>query len=135
MESRNLPIPVKNPSELIELSRRIEQWRRGPSRGRRMPEPLWASAVQLARRQGVHRVARCLHLDYYSLKKRTWGGTETARSEANATFIELPAFASAGIPECNIELEHPLGARMRIHVTGTALPDLASIARAFCGGK
>jgi len=43
-----------------------------------MPETLWASAVQLARRQGVHRVARCLHLDYYSLKKRMRSGAETA---------------------------------------------------------
>mgnify|MGYP001073880016 FL=1 len=135
MESRSLPIPIENPSELIELSRRIDLWRRDPSRGRRMPEPLWASAVQLARRHGIHRVARCLHLDYYSLKKRMRGGAETAGLEANPTFIELPAFASAGMPECHIEVDHPHGGRMRIHVRGTALPDLASITRAFCGGK
>jgi len=135
MESRSLPIPVENPSELIELSRRIEQWRRGPSRRRRMPEPLWASAVQLARRQGVHRVARRLRLDYYSLKKRMRGGAETACPEGNPIFIELPAFVSAGMPECNIEVEPPRGGRMRIHIKGTALTDLASITRAFCGGK
>jgi hypothetical protein len=135
MESRNLPIPVKNPLEIIELSRRIEQWRRGPSRGRRMPEPLWASAVQLAHREGVHRVARCLHLDYYSLKKRMRSEAETACPEGNPGFIELPAFVSAGMPECNIEVEPPRGGRMRIHIKGTALPDLVSITRAFCGGK
>ena len=131
MGSRNLPIPVEIPSELIELSRRVEEWRRGPSRGRRMPEPLWASAVRLARQQGVHRVARSLRLDYYSLKKRIRVGTETAWLEANPTFIELPA----GMPECHIEVEHPHSGRMSIRIKGTALPDLASITRAFCGGK
>jgi len=135
MESKNLPIPVELPSELIELNRQIEVWRRDPSRGRRMPEHLWALVVQLARQWGVHRVARCLHLDYYSIKKRMRGGAETSCHEAKSTFIELPAFASGGMPECNIEVEHPRGARMRIHVKGTAMPDLASITRAFFGNK
>ncbi len=135
MESKNLPIPVEIPSEIKEVSRRISLWRRDSSRGRRMPESLWALAVQLARQHGVHRVARYIHLDYYSLKRRMRGGAETACPEANPTFIELPALASAGMQECNIEVEHPRGARMRIHVKGTALPDLASITRAFCGDK
>jgi hypothetical protein len=135
MESKNLPIPVELPCELKELSRRINLWRRDPSRGRRMPEFLWALAVHLARQHSVHRVARCLHLDYYSLKRRMQGAAETACAEANPTFIELPAFSSGGMPECNIEVEHPRGARMRIHVKGTALPDLASITRAFFGNK
>lgn len=130
MESKNLPMPVEHPSELIELSRRIEVWRQDPSRGRRIPEPLWASVVQLARRYGVHQVARFLHLDYYSIKKRMRGG-----AEEKPTFIELPAFASSCMPECNIEVEHPRGARMRINVKGTTLPDLATITRAFFGNK
>lgn len=135
MESKNLPIPVELPSELIELSRRIKVWRQDPSRGRRIPEPLWAAVVQLACQHGVHRVARCLHLDYYSIKKRMRGSAERCCAEAKTTFVELPAFASGGKPECDIEVEHPRGARMRIHVTGTALPDLASITRAFFGNK
>jgi hypothetical protein len=135
MESKNLPIPVELHSELIELSRRLEVWRRDPSRGRRIPEPLWASVAQLARQHGVHRVARCLHLDYYSIKKRLRGGAETSCADAKPTFIELPAFASGGLQECTIEVEHPRGARMRIQVKGAALPDLASITRAFCGNK
>jgi hypothetical protein len=56
-------------------------------------------------------------------------------SQAATTFIELAAVTSAAIPECSIEVDHPRGARMRIHVKGTVLPDLASITRAFCGGK
>jgi hypothetical protein len=98
-----------------------------------MPELLWNSAGQLGRQYGVCRVARYLRLDYYSLKERIQYGTELAGPGAKANFIELPAIGLA--PECSIELEHPRGARMRIHVKGTALPDLASITRAFCGGK
>jgi hypothetical protein len=134
MESRNLPIPVEIPSEIKELSRQVELWRSDPSRCRRMPEPLWISAVKIARNYGACRVARCLRLDYYSLKERMRSGTETASPKQKPAFIELPAFPVAE-PECNIEVEHPHGARMRIHVKGTALPDLASITRAFCGDK
>ncbi len=132
MESRNLPVAVEVPSEIKELSFRIEQWRNDPSRGRRMPDSLWAVAVRLAKRHGTCRVARCLRLDYYSLKERTRHRTEGADPQPRTTFIELPALSSAAVPECSIELEHPRGSRMRIHVKGTALPDLVSITRAFC---
>jgi len=135
MESKNLPIPVEIPSEIGELSRQIEQWRSDPSRGRRIPEPLWISAVKIARNYGACRVARCLRLDYYSLKERMRCGAETGRPKQKTVFIELPAFPSAAVPECSIEVEHPRSGRLRIHVKGTALPDLASITRVFCGGK
>lgn len=135
MESRNLPIRVEIPSEIKELGHRIEQWRNRRVRSRRMPDPLWTLAAQLARHHGVHRVARCLRLDYYSLKERMNGGAEAGGPEPRTTFIELPALTSASVPECAIELEHPRGSRMRIHVKGTALPDLAELTRAFCGTK
>ena len=133
MESRNLPIRVEIPSEIRELARRIEQWRSSRIRSRRMPDPLWAIAAQLARRHGVNRVARCLRLDYYSLKERVNGSAGASEPEPRPTFIELPVFNS--VPECAIELEHPRGSRMRIHVKGTILPDVAELTRAFCGVK
>ena len=135
MESRNLPLRIEIPSEINELGHRIEQWRSRRVRSRRMPDPLWAMAAQLARHHGLHRVARCLRLDYYSLKERMHGGTGTGRPEPRPAFIELPAFNSASTPECAIELEHPRGSRMRIHIKGTALPDVAELTRAFCGAK
>jgi hypothetical protein len=134
MESKNLPIPEEIPSEIKELSRQIEQWRKDPARGRRIPEHLWISAVKIARNYGAGRVARCLRLDFYSLKERMRCGTETASPKQKPAFIELPAFPSAAVPECSIEVEHPRNGRMRIHVKGTAMPDLASITRVFCGG-
>jgi hypothetical protein len=133
MEPKNLPIRVEIPSEIKELARRIEQWRNRRDRSRRMPDSLWAIAAQLARHHGVHRVARCLRLDYYSLKERVNGSAGAIEAEPRPTFIELPALNS--VPECAIELEHPGGTRMRIHVKGTALPDVAELTRAFCGAK
>ena len=133
MESRNLPIRVEIPSEIKELAHRIEQWRNRRVRSRRMPDPLWAIAAQLARHHGVHRVARCLRLDCYSLKERVNASSGAIEPEPRPAFIELPALNSA--PECAIELEHPRGSRMRIQVKGMALPDVAELTRAFCGAK
>jgi len=133
MKSRNLPIRIEIPSEIKELGRQIERWRSSRVRSRRMPDSLWSMAAQLARHHGVHRVARCLRLDYYSLKERVNGSAGAGAPERRPTFIELPAFNS--VPECAIELEHPRGSRMRIHLKGTALPDVAELTRAFCGAK
>ena len=101
-----------------------------------MPESLWALAVEVAGQHGVCRVARCFSLDYYSLKERVRCGTEAGSATQKPAFIELPAFPSAAVPECSIEVEYPRSGRTRIHVKGTAMPDLASITRVFCdGGK
>ena len=66
MKRRNLPVPVDLPSGLKELGLKIEQWRGDPCRSRRMPESLWALAVEVAGQHAVCRVARCFSLDYYS---------------------------------------------------------------------
>jgi hypothetical protein len=138
MDSRNLPVRFKTYPDIEGLARQLEQWRNDPMRARRIPDSLWDAAGELAQRYGVHTVARRLHLDYYSLKKRMRSGAETRGGEPSqtaTTFIELAAVTSAVLPECSIEVDHPRGARMRIHVKGTVLPDLASITRVFCGGK
>ena len=51
------------------------------------------------------------------------------------TFIELPSLTAPAVSECSIELEHPRGPRMRIHVKGATLPDLAALTRTFWGMK
>ena len=58
----------------------------------------------------------------------------TAGSQPKSTFIELPILSAPSL-ECSIELEHPRGRRMRIHVKGAALPDLAALSRTFWGMK
>ena len=140
MESKKVAAPVVVPAEIRELSRQIEEWRSTRPHRMPMPEPLWTLAANLAARYGVAQVSRFLRLDYYSLKERVQPAERHAitvpesRSTV-ATFIELPSLTAPAVSECSIELEHPRGQRMRIHIKGAALPDLAALTRTFWGMK
>jgi len=89
---------------------------------------------------GLHRTAKALRVNYYVLKKRV--EREAASSvrdvpEATvATFRELAAAGpacsmSTGPCECTLELEDADGAKMRVHVSGIATPDLVALSRSF----
>ena len=58
------------PAGWRHLRRRFERWRRTRKARSHIPEPLWASAVTMARTYGLNRTAKALRLDYYALKKR-----------------------------------------------------------------
>ncbi len=118
-------------TSLSEARARFKQWRRKNPPRSRLPKELWSSAAELAREHGVHRTAKTLGLDYYSLKKRV-----SADAERGPEFVELlrgvPAASDSG---CTVEIEDGSGATLRIRVQGTGIPDLAAIARAFMGGE
>jgi hypothetical protein len=140
MESKKAVAPVVVPADIRALSSQIEQWRGTRPHRMPMPEPLWTLAGNLAARYGVAPVSRFLRLDYYSLKERAQPEERhpTTASESRSTgptFIELPSLTAPAVSECSIELEHPRGQRMRIHVKGAALPDLAELTRTFWGMK
>ena len=123
------------PARLEGLRRRFERWRRTRKMRSRIPDPLWASAVKLAAEYGIHRTAKALRVDYYSLKKRVeeaTGGNGPAGA-AGATFVELPPAAWPGSGECTLELEDARGAKMRVQVKGFGAPDLAALSRSFWG--
>jgi hypothetical protein len=92
----------------------------------------------MAQSYGLARTASVLRLDYYRLKKRLGQdaaeGSETPRSAAKTTFIELPTPVRSGTAECVVELEDGTGAKMRIHLKGAA-PDLAALSRSFLRGE
>ena len=133
MESRKLPAKPEIPAEIEELCGQIERWRQVRHRGERMPEHLWEGAARLARRHSVARVSRLVRLDYYTLKERlgSLDRDSVIKSEKRPAFIELAMPLSTSGPECVIELEHPRRGRMRIHVKGAGVPDLAAISRSF----
>jgi hypothetical protein len=90
--------------------------------------------VELTREHGINQTARTLRLDYYSLKKKLDTAPDPGLDSPKAApdFIELlPPEISPPRPECTIELEDGTGAKMRIHLKGSELPDLASIPRVF----
>lgn len=130
------------PARLEGVRRRFERWRRTRKVRSRIPESLWASAVKLAGRHGIHRTAKALRVDYYSLKKRVEQKAAVAGADreaaaiaskepAGATFLELPAAAWAGPGECTLELEDAGGAKLRVHLKGFELPDLTALSRSF----
>jgi len=124
------------PARLEGLRQRFERWRRTRKVRSRIPEPLWASAVKLATRYGIHRTAKALRVDYYALKKRVDGApaataSKTPAEVAGAQFLELPATARVGCGECTLELEDAGGAKLRVHMKGFETPDLAALSRSF----
>ena len=125
------------PAQLEEVRRRFEAWRRNRTVRTRIPDPLWAAAVKVTERHGVHRTAKALRIDYYGLKKRV---EAEADSSANvpakgdvATFVELAGPLPAGSGECLVELEDVSGAKMRVHLKGVEAPDLVALSRSFWG--
>jgi hypothetical protein len=123
------------PARLERIRQRFEHWRRSRRKGARIPEGLWAAAVEAAGEYGMSRTASALGVDYYSLKKRQ--GERTARSRELPSLGELPAFLELAAPlpettsECILELEDGGGARMRVHLKAAAAPDLAALSRSF----
>jgi hypothetical protein len=97
---------------------------------------LWASAVKVAGRYGIHRTAKALRVDYYALKKRVEGAAAVIASKmpaevAKTQFVELPTAAWPGSGEYTLELEDASGAKLRVHLKGFVAPDLAALTRSF----
>ena len=132
MRSRKSPAM---PARLEAGRRRFERWRRTRRGHSRIPERLWTSAVKLAGAYGLCRTARTLGLDYNALKKRIHSADphDSSGPETATAFVELVPPQRAGLPECLVELEHPRGAKMRIHLKGAAAPDLVALSRSFWG--
>jgi hypothetical protein len=122
------------PARLERLRRRFEHWR-GAHRARsRIPKPLWDSAVKMAGTYGLNQTARTLRLDYYALKKRVnRSGVAIADpgQEGVAAFLELTPPPFAGTCECTLDLEDAGGAKMRVQLRSSTMPDLAAISRSF----
>jgi hypothetical protein len=51
--------------------------------------------------------------------------------KGGAPFIELVTPLGNSSPECIVELEHPRGAKMKIHLKGRVEPDLVGLSGLF----
>ena len=133
MESGQSLTRSKVPTNLAVFCRQIERWRQTRRHARPMPERLWRSAARLARQYSVGRVSKLARLDYYTLKGRLEDLVRdgVVPSEKRPAFVELALPPSVAMPECIVELEHPGGGSMRIHIKGGDFPDLAALSRNF----
>jgi hypothetical protein len=121
------------PPQIESVRQRLERWRGKKRQRSPIPEKLWASAAHLARRYGFAKTARALRLDYYSLKERMEAGGQQGSAEMSTrpAFVELIPQPAATVFECTMELEDPSGARMRIHLKGSGVPDLTGLSESF----
>ena len=132
------------PARLEALRRRFERWRQTREGRSHIPEVLWTSAVKAAGRYGLNPTARALGLDYKSLQRHVAAacasdgvvGNAKPGREAPATFVELASpVVPGGLAECVLELENADGAKMRIHLKGVPVTDLAALSRSLWGGQ
>jgi hypothetical protein len=121
------------PKDLAQAQSRFEAWRERRPGGRRIPQPLWNLAVQLASQHGVSRTATALGLDYYSLKKQAEAAAQQPSSRSPA-FVELPAPVVVG-KQALFELDNGAGATMRVQLLGYDAADVEALARRFWGAE
>jgi hypothetical protein len=120
------------PGPLQRARVQFERWRQVRQRGAPIPERLWRLATELAAQHGVCQTAGVLKLDYYSLKRRLSESTSLSPAETDRPrFVELPQAAPTAAGECLIECENATGARLRMHLKGVALSDLAALGRSL----
>jgi hypothetical protein len=123
---------AKLPASLSRALRQFEHWRSRHRRRARLPEELWAKAVKLARAHGVSKTAKVLGLDYYGLKDRLEGVSQPKVAKAAGDFVEVlaPGISSSWL-ECTIDLEKSDDLKIRLHIKGIAVPDLAALSSAL----
>ncbi len=119
------------PEPIVQLQRRLDEFRSTRPHRTKLPETLWQAAVELAREHGLYAVAHPLRLDYTGLKKRLDGVPATQKKAAKPAFVELVAAHPATMAECWIEFESSIGSKMRIQWKGSSTPDWASLLRAW----
>lgn len=123
------------PAGLRGVRRRFEHWRRSRKGLARVPTPLWAAAVKMAGRFGVSRTAQALGVNYNALRKRVERQAAATPPDSqeivDTGFLELTPPAHIGSCQCTLELENASGAKMRVHLQGVGVPDLAGIVRSF----
>jgi hypothetical protein len=109
----------------------LASWRREHGgRGKRIPEALWAGAVELARAVGPATTADALQLDPVRLETRVRRAGDPRRAEvgAGATFVEVGALPLVSSPTV-VEFVSREGDRMRIETGGPL--DVFGLSRAF----
>jgi len=119
------------PPQMESVRQQFECWRRNRKQRSAIPEKLWASAVELADEYGLAKTARALRLNYYDLQGRLQENSQPKTSNAKPAFMELIPQATAAVSECTVEIEEPSGARMRVHLKGTAVPDVIGLSDTF----
>lgn len=127
--------------EVEQVRRRWAEWRSTHAVRSRLPEELWAAAVELVQRDGMDATARALQIDKPSLRKwaerllpsRERAGRQPRKQRAKGipAFVELVASGNGAPNSCRVEVESPKGAKLRLELTGLEPHELAELIRVF----
>jgi hypothetical protein len=121
------------PPDLMRGRSRFLAWRAQRKQGERIPQPLWAMAIRLAKTHGVSRTAKVLGLDYDSVKERLEVAA-SASQESGPAFVEVTTPVLLG-KQCHFELDNGAGATLRGQLMGYDASDLEALARGFRGDR
>ena len=116
--------------DLEEAKARFGEWRQNRRGKARIPAELWSAAVEVARKEGINRTARELHVAWDDLKRRVATTGEVRQQPGSPAFVELVAPQTQSIPECTLEVEGRQG-KLRIELKGASVSDLAALSRAL----
>lgn len=119
-----------------EVQERFAEWRRTRAKKARIPDDLWDAAVEVARRDGVNRAAKVLHLDGGKLMRRLVAAGEAGEpkpKDAPTAFIELVSSKPDIRVECVVEAESPGAGTIRIQLKAVTLREVAELGRALLG--
>ena len=123
-------------ARMDEVSRRIQDWRRTREKRSRMPEPLWDSAVALAREYGLYATAQGLRVSYGSLKTRVTAAASQRRHSrtSSARFVELGPAVAVGAEQgaaAVVELTGRDGQKLTLRLASGSELDLPALLREF----
>ncbi len=113
---------------LEEAKARFEAWRLNRKGKAAIPDELWATAVEVARKEGVSRTSTELRVEWTHLKRRMAASPKVSPKPAPAAFVELVAPRTQSLPDCTIELEGGRG-KLRIQLRNTSVSYLAKLSR------
>lgn len=127
--------------DIEQVRRRFSEWRSTHAVRSRLPDELWAAAVQLVQRDGIDATARALQIDKPSLRKwaerllrsREPAGKQPRKQKAQGVpaFVELLASGNGAPNSCRVEVESPKGAKLRLELTGVEPRELVELIRVF----
>jgi hypothetical protein len=119
----------KTPTVSIEEAKaRFETWRQNRKGKASIPDELWATAVEVARKEGVSRTSTELRVEWNHLKRRMAAAAGASPKPALPAFVELVAPRPQSLPECAIELEGRRG-KLRIRLKNAPVSYLATLSR------
>jgi hypothetical protein len=125
------------PASVSRVRLRVERWREQGVNRWRMPEELWEAAVSLAQTHGVSPIARALHLDYGSLRKRMERGSGCGSGDPGSAtrFVEIdPLHLVRGLAESSgavVELSDVEGTKLVVRLGERESLDVPGLIEAF----